>query len=165
MVHLTDLEVRDLARMSGIVVDSALRLHRDLGPGLLESVYETLLARALQKQGLDVQRQVPIRFSYDGADFPVGFRADILVGHQLLVEVKSVEQTLKSHVKQVVTYVRLANLPAGLLLNFGAPLLRLGMKRIANHPPLTGTRLPTHFGATQPVEVDGVQYLHGTGHG
>lgn len=114
------------------VVDAAVKLHSNLGPGLLESVYETVLARELERRGLRVERQVPIPIEYDGLRFDEGFRADIIVAGKVILELKSVEQLSKVHHKQLFTYLKLADKRLGLLLNFGADLMKAGIKRIAN---------------------------------
>ena len=102
--------MKELDEITGMIVDTALQIHRDLGPGLLESVYETVLARALEKRGLHVERQKPIRFTYDGMDFEEGFRIDLLVDGRVVVELKSVEVLVPVHSKQVLTYLRLMQL-------------------------------------------------------
>jgi GxxExxY protein len=113
------------------VVDAAFHLHCDLGPGLLESVYEVLLGRALEKRGLNVERQKPVRFEFDGIKFDEGFRADLMVDDLVIVELKSVEELHPSHKKQLKTYLKLANKRLGLLINFGAPLIKDGIARVA----------------------------------
>ncbi|MBW1779178.1 MAG: GxxExxY protein [Deltaproteobacteria bacterium] len=115
-----------------IVVDSALHLHRELGPGLLELVYEVLLAHQLHKAGLRVERQVPIPIEFDGIHFDEGFRADLIVEGKVILELKSVERIIKAHKKQVLTYLRLTGLKLGYLLNFGAGLMKDGIFRIIN---------------------------------
>lgn len=120
--------------VSAVVVDSAFQLHRGLGPGLLESVYETLLARILERRGLQVERQKIIAFTFDGIQFDEGLRVDILVEGVLVIELKSVERLAPVHSKQLLTYLRLLNLPLGLLLNFGSPTFKEGVKRIVNGP-------------------------------
>lgn len=129
--------MRELDDITGAIVDTALKIHVELGPGLLESVYETVLARALEKRGFHVERQKPIRFEYDGMVFEEGFRVDLLVEGRVGVELKSVEKLAPVHAKQVLTYLRLMNLPVGLLLNFGAPTLKEGLQRIVTicRPP------------------------------
>jgi GxxExxY protein len=122
----------DKEELSKIVVDCAYHLHREIGPGLLESVYEVVLAKMLQARGLSVKRQVPVPLELMGMKFDEGFRADILVEEVLLVELKSVENLAPVHSKQVLTYLRLLNLPLGLLLNFGAATFKEGVKRIVN---------------------------------
>lgn len=116
------------------IVDCAFHLHRDLGPGLLESVYEIVLAKLLADRGYRVRRQVPIPITYAGFSFDEGFRADLLVEDAVLVELKSVENLAAVHAKQVLTYLRLLNLPLGLLINFGAATFKDGCKRILNGP-------------------------------
>jgi len=128
--------------ITGTIIDCAIRIHIDLGPGLLESVYETLLAKALEKRGLKVRRQYPIRFVYDGVQFDEGSRADLFVEDQVLVELKSVEKLAEVHKKQTLTYVKLLNLSIGLLINFGAPTLKQGLIRVVNSlVPATSPRL------------------------
>jgi GxxExxY protein len=129
----------ELDTITGTIVDCALRIHRALGPGLLESVYEAVLSKALQKRGLRVERQKPIRFEYDGMNFEEGFRADLIVEGCVIVELKSVEVIGPVHGKQVLTYLRLARLPVGLLINFGAPTLKEGLHRIVNQLPETSS--------------------------
>jgi len=114
------------------VVDAAVKVHTKLGPGLLESVYEAVLARELERRGLSVERQVPIPIEYEGVRFDEGFRADIIVEGKVILELKSLEQLAKVHHKQLFTYLKLADKRLGLLLNFGADLMKEGIKRIAN---------------------------------
>jgi GxxExxY protein len=121
--------------ITAAIIDSAIKIHQSLGPGLLESVYETVLARDLQRRGLQVERQKPVNFEYDGLFFTEGFRADLLVEYCVLVELKSVESLAPVHSKQLLTYLRLMNLQVGLLLNFGAATLKEGLHRIVNHLP------------------------------
>jgi GxxExxY protein len=125
---------RDAEELSAIVVDCAYRLHVEAGPGLLESVYEVVLAKMLSEQGVEVKRQVPVPIRLMGLNFDEGFRADLLVENQLLIELKSVENLAPVHSKQVLTYLRLLKLPLGLLINFGAPTFKDGCKRIVNGP-------------------------------
>jgi GxxExxY protein len=113
-------------------VDCGFQLHRELGPGLLESVYEVALAKLIENRGLRVRRQIPVPIKVMGLAFEEGFRADILVEDLLLVELKSVETIAPVHSKQVLTYLRLLNLPLGLLMNFGAATFKEGVKRIVN---------------------------------
>lgn len=120
--------------LSAIVVDCGYRLHVEAGPGLLESVYEVVLAKMLEKEGLRVKRQLPVPIRLMGLRFDEGFRADIIVGDKLLIELKSVEKLAPVHAKQALTYLRLLNLPLGLLINFGAPTFKEGVKRIVNGP-------------------------------
>ena len=119
-------------KLTGEVVDSAFKLHQALGPGLLESVYEVLLVKELERRGLRAARQVPVSFEYDGLSFSDAFRVDLLVEDRAVVELKSVERFAPIHSKQLLTYLRLMNLPVGLLINFGAPTLKEGVHRVAN---------------------------------
>ena len=115
-----------------IIVNSAVTLHKELGPGLLESVYEVILAHELEKCGLAVERQVAIPIEYGGITFTEGFRADIVVENRVIIELKSVEIINKSHKKQLLTYLRLAGCKLGYLLNFGEALMKDGISRIIN---------------------------------
>jgi GxxExxY protein len=112
-----------------MIVDSAFHLHQDLGPGLLEIVYEVTLATKLRKRGLSVERQVPIPIEYDGQKFDEGFRADLIVEGKVIVELKSVEKVHPAHKKQVLTYLRLTGMKLGYLLNFGEALMKDGITR------------------------------------
>lgn len=117
---------------AALIVDTAVKLHIEVGPGLLETVYETVLAGRLAKRGLSIERQKRVTIEIDGIQFTEGFRIDLLVDGSVIVEVKSVESLLPVHSKQLLTYLRLTNLSVGLLINFGAPTLRTGIKRIVN---------------------------------
>ncbi len=121
--------------VSGVVVDESLRLREELGPGLLESVYEVLLYHRLQRRGLNVERQVMIPIQADGIVFDEGFRADLIVENLVIVELKSTDQFHPVHAKQLLTYLRLTNKSLGLLINFGLPLLKHGIKRIVHNLP------------------------------
>ena len=125
--------MEDIDRISGAVIDVAMRLHRDLGPGLLETVYETILAAKLSAMGYVVARQVPINIEFEGLQFPAAFRIDILVDERLIIEVKSVDKLAGVHAKQLLTYLRLTNQPLGLLLNFGGETLKEGIRRVVNN--------------------------------
>jgi iron complex transport system substrate-binding protein len=124
--------VRDIDQISGDVLDAAIRLHRELGPGLLESVYETVLAAQLARMGYQVDRQYPVDIEYDGLRFAAAFRIDILVDERLLIEIKSADRLHASHAKQLLTYLRLAKRPVGLLINFGGATLMEGFRRLVN---------------------------------
>ena len=113
-------------------VDCGYRIHRDLGPGLLESAYEALLEAALVQAGIAVQRQVSIRMNYGGVVVDNAFKVDLLVGQCLVVELKSIERLAPVHGKQVLTYLRLMDLPLGLLMNFGQATFKDGLRRVAN---------------------------------
>jgi GxxExxY protein len=115
-----------------IIVDCAVELHRNLGPGLLETVYEVTLARSLERRGLMVQRQVAVPIEYQGETFSEGFRADLIVGDLVIVELKSIERVTPAHKKQLLTYLRLTGLKLGYLLNFGEALMRDGITRTIN---------------------------------
>jgi GxxExxY protein len=122
----------ELNGITGAIVDSALKIHRELGPGLFESVYESVLARSLERRGLVVLCQHPISFEYEGIRFQEGFRIDLLVERRVIVELKSVEKLNPVHSRQLLTYLRLTNVQVGLLINFGAPTLKEGLRRIIN---------------------------------
>ena len=116
-----------------IVVDSAIAVHRELGPGLLETVYEVVLARELQERGMKIERQVPVAIEYKGVVFDEGFRADIIVEGKIILELKSVERVTAAHKKQVQTYLRLTGGKLGYLLNFGEALMKDGITRCVNN--------------------------------
>ena len=122
--------------ISGDVLDLSIRLHRELGPGLLESVYETVLAGKLAGKGYNVERQKPVDIVFEGQRFDAAFRIDLLVERSVLIEVKSVERLHAAHAKQLLTYMRLTKQPLGLLINFGGATLKEGFKRLVNdyHP-------------------------------
>ncbi len=115
------------------VVGEAIRIHRELGPGLLESVYETVLAASLQRAGYRVARQVPVAIEYDGLRLEGAFKIDILVEDCLVLEIKSVDQLTKLHAKQLLTYLRLMRQPVGLLLNFSGLTMKEGIRRLVNN--------------------------------
>jgi GxxExxY protein len=134
--------MRELDEITGEVVDAAFRLHSRLGSGLFESVYETMLFRTIEQRGLRVERQKAITFEFDGLVFEDGFRIDLLVEQRVVVELKSVENLAAVHLKQVLTYLRLMDLRIGLLINFGAPTLKEGLRRVVNHhSPTAGSTL------------------------
>jgi len=126
MLNLSENEIAQ------ITVDAAFHIHQELGPGLLESVYEVVLARALEKRGLAVVRQKPVPILYDGIKFDEGFRADIIVQDKLLIELKSVESIVPVHKKQLLTYLRLTGKRLGLLINFGSSVIKNGIFRVVN---------------------------------
>ena len=131
--------MHELDDITAAVVDSAIKIHTELGPGLLESVYEIVLARALEARGFHVEREKAIRFLYDGMVFENGFRVDLLVDERVIVELKSVEHLAPVHSKQVLTYLRLMKLSVGLLINFGGATLKEGLHRIVNKLPSTAS--------------------------
>ncbi|WP_379546459.1 GxxExxY protein [Qipengyuania sp. DSG2-2] len=122
----------DIDEVTSQVIAEAIAIHRSLGPGLMESVYETVLAGALHRRGLTAQRQVPIDIEYDGLVFDQAFRIDILVEETLILEIKAVEILSKAHAKQLLTYLRLTNQPVGLLLNFNEATMKDGIRRLVN---------------------------------
>jgi GxxExxY protein len=122
-----------IERLATQVIDCGFKTHIDLGPGLLESAYESVLENRLRRLGLLVERQKPIAVVVDGLTLPDAFKADLLVDGKLLLELKSVEQLSNLHAMQTLTYLRLMNLPLGLLLNFNTELFKNGIKRIMNN--------------------------------
>lgn len=118
--------------LTGMVIDAALKVHRTLGPGLLESVYTLALYHELNQRGLKVEKEVVIPVIYEGVELGDGFRADIIVEGRVLLELKSVEAVASVHKKQTLTYLRLTGIKVGLLLNFGAELMKQGIYSIAN---------------------------------
>ncbi|RHW17064.1 GxxExxY protein [Sphingomonas gilva] len=132
----------DLEAIASDVIDVALKLHRELGPGLLESVYEALLAGRLSQMGYVALRQQPVDIEFDGLRFENAFRIDLLVNGRLLVEIKSVDRLNGVHPKQLLTYLRLTKQPLGLLINFGGVTLKEGLKRVVNdYKPFAPSRL------------------------
>jgi GxxExxY protein len=122
----------EIDALATIAVDCRFKLHKAFGPGLLESVYEAMLADSLLKRGLKVERQKPVDILYEGNILREGFRIDILVEGQLIIELKSTERVIPVHKKQVLTYLLLTNQPLGLLMNFGMETFREGMSRVLN---------------------------------
>jgi GxxExxY protein len=118
--------------ISKVILDSAIAVHKELGPGLLESVYEVVLAYEVQQRGLLVERQVPIPIRYKDMKFDEAFRADLVVDEKVIVELKSVERVSEAHKKQVQTYLRLTGCKLGFLLNFGEALMKRGITRVVN---------------------------------
>lgn len=141
----------DVEELSAIVVNAAFHIHCELGPGLLESVYESVLGRALEKQGLQVERQKNVAFEFDGMYFDDGLRLDLLINGRLVVELKSVETLASVHPKQLLTYLRLLDLPLGLLINFGAATFKEGIKRIVNNHEIFA---PSHLRVNQSKPID-----------
>jgi len=118
--------------ITGVIVDCAVKLHIALGPGLLESVYESILEKQLLQKGLHVERQRAVSFEFDGIRFNNSLVVDLLVNERVVVELKAHEKLDPVHSRQVMTYLRLLNLPVGLLINFGAATLKSGLHRIVN---------------------------------
>jgi len=126
-------------QITGTVIDAAIEIHRALGPGLLESAYEELLAGELMARGLSLKRQVMVPFQWKGRPIEFGFRADLLVEDHVVVELKATDQPNPIYGRQVLTYLRLMRLPVGLLINFGSYRLTDGIQRITNNDvPLPG---------------------------
>ena len=119
--------------ISGMIVDAAIHIHTRLGPGLLESAYQKVLAHELRKRGLSVLTEVEIPLIWEGVRIETGYRADLIVDGLILVELKSVEKIAPVHAKQLLTYLRVANLHVGPLLNFGAALMKDGISRVVNN--------------------------------
>jgi len=138
----------ELDDITGCVVSAAYRIHVGLGPGLLESVYETVLHRELVRRGLFVERHCVVSFEYDGLRFESGICVDLMVEKTVMVELKSVETLQPVHKKQVLTCLKLLRLPVGLLINFGAPTLKEGHHRIVNNLPPS---VSPHFRINQPI--------------
>ena len=115
------------------IVDIAVQIHREMGPGLLESVYEIAMAHQLQQRGLVVERQAPVAIEYQGHRFDEGFRADLIVENKVIVELKCVEKLNNAHKKQLLTYLKLTGLKLGLLINFNVDLIKNGIVRIVNN--------------------------------
>jgi iron complex transport system substrate-binding protein len=146
--------MREIDDVTGLIVDAAYRLHVDLGPGLLESVYLRVLADQLEKRGLIVERQKDVAFDFDGTHFENGLRVDLLVERIVVVELKSVEELARVHYKQVLTYLRLLRLPVGLLINLGGATLKGNVHRIANNyrpQSSAAPRLRVNRSAGEPV--------------
>ncbi len=124
----------DVEMLARKAIERGLFVHRELGPGLLESVYEAVLATGLAREGLHVERQKLVPMTFEGITYPESFRLDLVVDRTLIIEVKSTERNLPVYSKQLLTYLRLTEQPVGLLMNFGFPTFREGLKRIVNGP-------------------------------
>ena len=118
--------------LSKIIVDVSYKIHTKLGPGLLESVYETILYHELTKRNLKVERQKPIPVIWDDIHLDIGFRSDLIVEEKVIIEIKSVEKISNVHLKQLLTYIRVTDLRLGLLINFNEALIKNGIKRVAH---------------------------------
>ncbi len=142
---------RDIEELASLAIDAGFKLHKALGPGLLESAYELILAEKLLSMGLVVDRQVPINIKYENIEIEHAFRIDLLIEKKLIIEIKSVEQIVPVHSKQVITYLRLMDLSVGLLMNFGSSTFKEGIRRLVNnHTPLAPSRLrANNYGALQ----------------
>lgn len=124
------MEINDI---TGIIIEEAIKIHNDLGPGLLESVYEELLNYRLTKRGFIIQRQMPIPVYYEEVKMDIGFRSDLIVENKVIVEIKSVENIAAVHPKILLTYLKLTGITVGLLINFNESVLKNGIKRIVNN--------------------------------
>ena len=124
----------DIEALAKRTIDCGFHIHKGLGPGLLESVYEAVLAASLTREGLQVERQKAIPIRYDGLMINDAFRADLIINDILIVEVKSLDRCAPVHAKQLLTYLRLTDQPLGLLMNFGCETFRDGLKRVVNGP-------------------------------
>ena len=143
MVHRRgEKDAEDLDRLTSRVIGGAIAVHRELGPGLLESAYESCLLRELTLSGLHVQREVPLPVRYRGETLDCGYRLDLLVERVLIVEVKCVDRIHPIHTAQILTYLRLAKLTVGLLFNFNVPVLRTGIHRVVNGFGASAPSLP-----------------------
>jgi GxxExxY protein len=132
----------EIDRLASIVVDTAFHIHADLGPGMLESAHELILFKKLAARGLSVERQLAVDIDYQGIHVASAFKLDLLVERKLVVELKATESLLPVYGRQVLTYLKLMDLPLGLLINFGAPTIKQGIKRVANnHKDLASLRL------------------------
>jgi GxxExxY protein len=115
--------------LTGQIIAAAMEVHRELGPGLLESVYQSCLARELQLRNVDFVQQIELPVSYKGVRIDCGYRIDMVIGNRVIVELKSVHEILPVHEAQLLTYMRLTNVHVGLLINFNVPVLKMGIKR------------------------------------
>jgi GxxExxY protein len=125
--------MRPIDQISSDVIGTSMAIHREIGPGLLESVYEAILARKLARLGYEVEHQKPLGFAYEDMEFPAAFKVDLLVDCRLIIELKSIDRLQPVHSKQLLTYLRLMKLPVGLLINFGCGTLKEGIKRVVNN--------------------------------
>lgn len=122
----------DLEKLATVSVDAAFAVHRELGPGLLESAYQTCFTHELNLRGVPYQKELPVPLNYKGIRIDVGFRADVVVDQKLLIELKPIEQLLPVHKAQVITYLKLMHLPLGLMINFNEVLIKNGIHRVLN---------------------------------
>jgi iron complex transport system substrate-binding protein len=149
---------REIDQITGEIVDAAYKLHAGLGPGLLESVYEAVLERELKRRGFTVARQMDVSFDFDGMHFDEGLRLDLLVDDRVIVELKSVETLARVHFKQLLTYLRLMDLPVGLLINFGGATLKEGLHRVVNgYIPPSAEASPLRVNQARPADAQNEQ--------
>jgi GxxExxY protein len=137
-------------RITGEIIDAAFGIHVELGPGLLESVYQVVLAAELERRGLRFERHKAVPFEFRGQRFQEGFRVDLLVEKLVIVELKSAAALAPVHTKQLLTYLRLMKLPVGLLINFGAATLKEGIRRVVNGYRSTAPRLRVRLEVASP---------------
>jgi GxxExxY protein len=123
----------ELNEITGIIIKESIRIHKDIGPGLLESVYKEVLCYRLRKRGLFVDRQKPVPVFYEDVKMDIGVRADLVVEHNVIVVLKSVDAIASVHPKILLTYIKLSNIKVGLLINFNVEILKNGIKRIVNN--------------------------------
>lgn len=135
-------KTNEINAITDAIIAESIEIHRKLGPGLLESVYEMVLAKKLERRGLKVERQKIISFEYDGIHFEEGFRVDLLIENTVVIELKSVERTSPVHQKQLLTYLKLLDKSVGLLINFGCATLKEGLQRIVNKYPDSASSAP-----------------------
>jgi GxxExxY protein len=119
--------------ITSIVIEESIKIHKALGPGLLESVYKEILYHRLKKRALCVEKEVPIPVFYDDIQIDISFRADLIVEDEVIIEIKSIETLAPVHYKQLLTYLKLTEMTVGLLINFNEELLKQGIKRIVNN--------------------------------
>ena len=134
-IHRGDAKARRFDEISDAVIGACIEIHKHLGPGLLESAYEECLCHELSVRGIPFERQKPLPITYKSVRLDCGYRIDLLVAEKLIVELKAVEELLPIHEAQLLTYLKLSNLPFGLLINFHVPVLKHGLKRIVNSFP------------------------------
>ncbi len=143
----------ELEHVTDQILNAAIAIHREFGPGLMESVYEAILAHELELRGFSVRRQQPVSLSFAGVEFEEAFRADLIVNDAIIIELKATARFDPVHARQLLTYLRLLRLSVGLVINFGAPTLKEGIKRVVNTFPLDNAprlldRTQTSFGNT-----------------
>jgi GxxExxY protein len=134
-IHRGDAEARSFDELTERIIGFCIEIHGVLGPGLLESAYEECLCHELSLAGLKFERQKPLPVSYKNVNLDCGYRIDLIVENKVIVELKTVDELLPIHEAQILTYLKLANLPVGFLINFNVPLLKQGVKRIVNKFP------------------------------
>jgi GxxExxY protein len=134
-IHRGDAEARSLDELTDAIIGGCIEIHRELGPGLLESAYEECLCHELALAGLRFERQKPLPVAYKNVKLDCGYRIDLVVENRVIVELKTVDEIMPIHQAQVMTYLTLANLPVGLLINFNVPILKHGIKRLVNKFP------------------------------